>query len=62
MNFIFIAVVYDSQGMQIACAIVSILSFLLRETPENAEIVESIIFHDSVDMKTLLLNGNIILK
>lgn len=57
-----ITVVYDSQGMQIVCAIVSTLCYVLRETPENAEVIESVIFHESVDVITLVNNGNVILK
>lgn len=55
-------VVYDSHGMKIVCAIVSILCYVLRETPENADIVEWVVFHDSVDMIGLTNNGNVILK
>lgn len=60
--FVTFSVVYDSQGMQIVCAIVSTLCFVLRETPENAEIIESIIFHESVDVIGLVNNGNVILR
>lgn len=48
--------------MQIVCAIVSNLCYVLRETPENAEIIESIIFHESVDVTALFNNGNVILR
>ncbi|XP_031632215.1 serine/threonine-protein kinase fused [Contarinia nasturtii] len=52
------SVVYDVQGMQLVCAIVSILCFVLRESPENAELVESVIFYEGVDIVSLLQNGN----
>lgn len=52
----------DSQGMQLLCVITSIFCFVLRETPENAEIVENIIFHPSVNIIDLLKNGNITLR
>lgn len=55
-------VVYDSNGMKIVCAIVSTLCYVLRETPENADIVESVIFHDTVDMISLANNGTVALK
>lgn len=54
--------VYDAQGMQIVSAIVSILCLVLRETPENAELVETIIFHESVDIIGLLQNGHHLLR
>lgn len=57
-----LAVVYDSQGMQIVCAIVSILSYVLRETPEYAETVETVIFHENVNLMSLFQNGNDPLK
>ena len=60
--YIFFTVVYDAQGMQIVCAIVSILCFVLRETPENAELVETVIFHESVDIISLLQNGHDLLR
>ena len=55
-------VVYDSHGMKIVCAIVSTLCYVLRETPENADIVEWVVFHNSVDMISLANNGNVTLK
>lgn len=57
-----ITVVYDSQGMQLISTIVSILCFVLRETPENAELVQKILFCQDVSIIELLKNGNIILK
>lgn len=54
--------VYDALGMQIVCAIVAILCFVLRETPENAELVESVIFHKNVDIIGLLQNGHHLLR
>lgn len=61
-GFSSVTVVYDSQGMQIVCAIVSTLCFVLRETPGNAEYIETIIFHESVDVVSLINNGNVLLK
>lgn len=58
----FSAVVYDSHGMKMVCAIVSALCYVLRETPEYAYIVEWVVFHDSVDIINLLNNGNVTLK
>lgn len=55
-------VVYDTQGMQLICVIVSILCFVLRETPENAEIVEKILFGPDVSLVELLKNGTVTLK
>lgn len=48
--------------MQIVCAIVSTLCYVLRETPENAEVIESIVFHENVDVIGLVNNGNVILR
>lgn len=62
INLFYFAVVYDLQGMQLVCAIVSILCFVLRETPENAELVETVIFHECVDVIGLLQNGNDLLR
>lgn len=58
----FLTVVYDYQGMKLVCAVVSILCFVLRETPENAELVEIVVFYESVDVMGLLQNGNDLLR
>lgn len=56
------SVVYDAQGMQLISIIVSILCYVLRETPENADIVEKILFAPNVNLVDLLKNGNAVLK
>lgn len=55
IKFIFVKTVSEHPTIiRLASIIIAMLSYTLREVPENAEHIEKIIFHESVDLVPLL--------
>ncbi|XP_055587389.1 serine/threonine-protein kinase fused [Uranotaenia lowii] len=59
----FINAVRTNDGyVRLSCSILAVLSCALRELPENAEIVEQIVFHENVNMILMLKHRDAILR
>uniref|UniRef100_A0A182SI56 non-specific serine/threonine protein kinase n=1 Tax=Anopheles maculatus TaxID=74869 RepID=A0A182SI56_9DIPT len=61
VNFIAAAHVNNEYG-QLVCSLLALLNCALRELPENAEIIEQIVFHENVDLMLLLKHNNAFLR
>ncbi|XP_019545610.2 serine/threonine-protein kinase fused [Aedes albopictus] len=61
VNFIN-AVRSSEEYVRLSCAILAVLNCALRELPENAEIVEQIVFHENVNLIQMLRHGDSILR
>ncbi|EAA03024.4 AGAP012519-PA, partial [Anopheles gambiae str. PEST] len=58
-----IAVVHVNEAyVRLVCSLLALLNCALRELPENAEIIEQIIFHENVNFMTLLKHDNAVLR
>uniref|UniRef100_A0A8D8EUV9 non-specific serine/threonine protein kinase n=2 Tax=Culex pipiens TaxID=7175 RepID=A0A8D8EUV9_CULPI len=59
----FINAVRTNDGyVKLSCSILAVLNCALRELPENAEIIEQVVFHDNVDLIQMLKHGDSILR
>lgn len=61
VNFIN-AIRTNEDYVRLSCAILAVLNCALRELPENAEIIEQIVFHDNVNLIQMLRHGDSILR
>uniref|UniRef100_A0A182PDH4 non-specific serine/threonine protein kinase n=1 Tax=Anopheles epiroticus TaxID=199890 RepID=A0A182PDH4_9DIPT len=61
VNFITV-VPANAAFVRLVCSLLSLLNCALRELPENAEIIEQIVFHENVNLMTLLKHDNPVLR
>lgn len=61
INFGFL-VTGNSASVRLANAVLALLCYSLRELPENAELVEKIIFNKNLDLVSLMQHKNSLLK
>lgn len=61
VNFIAAAHV-SNDYVQLVCSLLALLNCALRELPENAEIIEQIVFHENVNLMLLLKHDNAFLR
>ncbi|XP_050068796.1 serine/threonine-protein kinase fused isoform X1 [Anopheles maculipalpis] len=61
VNFIAAAHV-SNEYVQLVCSLLALLNCALRELPENAEIIEQIVFHENVNIMLLLKHDNAFLR
>lgn len=52
----------SEEGTKLLSVITAILCFVLRESPENAAIIEEIIFYPNVNIIALLKNEDALLR
>lgn len=52
----------SEEGTKLLSVITAILCFVLRESPENAGIIEEVIFYPSVNIVALLKNEDAVLR
>uniref|UniRef100_A0A182NN30 non-specific serine/threonine protein kinase n=1 Tax=Anopheles dirus TaxID=7168 RepID=A0A182NN30_9DIPT len=59
----FINVVHvNDEYVHLVCSLLALLNCALRELPENAEIIEQIVFHENVNIMSLLKHGDAVLR
>ncbi|XP_053679101.1 serine/threonine-protein kinase fused [Anopheles nili] len=61
VNFISVVHVNDAY-IRLVCSLLALLNCALRELPENAEIIEQIVFHENVNFMALLKHNNAVLR
>uniref|UniRef100_A0A182QSE8 non-specific serine/threonine protein kinase n=1 Tax=Anopheles farauti TaxID=69004 RepID=A0A182QSE8_9DIPT len=61
VSFINVVDVND-EYVRLVCTLLALLNCALRELPENAEIIEQIIFHENVNIMSLLKHGDAVLR
>uniref|UniRef100_A0A182VPZ8 non-specific serine/threonine protein kinase n=1 Tax=Anopheles minimus TaxID=112268 RepID=A0A182VPZ8_9DIPT len=61
VNFIAAAHV-NNEYVRLVCSLLALLNCVLRELPENAEIIEQIVFHENVNLTSLLKHDNTFLR
>ncbi|XP_049277580.1 serine/threonine-protein kinase fused [Anopheles funestus] len=61
VNFIAAAHV-NNEYVRLVCSLLALLNCALRELPENAEIIEQIVFHENVNLSSLLKHNNPFLR
>ncbi|XP_035902583.1 serine/threonine-protein kinase fused isoform X1 [Anopheles stephensi] len=61
VNFIAAAHV-NNEYVHLVCSLLALLNCALRELPENAEIIEQIVFHENVNLMLLLKHDNSFLR
>ncbi|XP_053657856.1 serine/threonine-protein kinase fused-like [Anopheles marshallii] len=61
VNFIAAAHV-NHEYVRLVCSLLALLNCALRELPENAEIIEQIVFHENVNFTLLLKHDNAFLR